>query len=114
LLSKGSKQVDMCAIILMVIFGLIGLFVGEFKIIGNLKVEGKTARLLGLILLGGVGAFILLNAMGVATGTARGAERFSLLGNYVCLGAFVLTVIVGLAKSTTDEAEPVPEPKPEA
>lgn len=106
----------MCGIVLMVVFGLIGLFAGEFKIIGQQKVSGKTARVLGLILLGGAGASVLLNAMGVATGTEQGWTTLSNLGNYICVGAFALVVIVGLAKSTTDEpqAEPVSEPEPEA
>ncbi len=45
----------MCLIILLLVFGIIALVKGEFKITGSRKVKGDIGRALGVVMLIGAG-----------------------------------------------------------
>lgn len=78
----------MLLLIIMVVFGLIALAKGEFKITNGRKVKGSTGRTLGvLLLLGAFGAFL------------------PQVGGFVQIGTFILVIIIGLIAS--EKIEPV-------
>lgn len=67
---------------LMLIFGILALVKGEFKITSGRMVSGDMSRVLGLILLAGVGGSVLLNHSAVQ------------------VLAFVIVVVIGLICAT--------------
>ncbi len=72
----------MLLLILMVIFGIVALSKGEFKITAKKKVTGAVGRNLGIVLLlGSLGAFI------------------PNIGFVIQLGALILVIIIGLSSS---------------
>ncbi len=79
----------MLCLAVMVIFGLIALVKGEFKITSGRKVSGTTGRVLGVLLLIGAGSGLL----------------FGEFGSLVQIGAFVLVIVIGLATSEKIEKE---------
>ena len=88
----------MCLAILMLVFGIIGLAKGEFKITAGRKVKGSTGRTLGAVLIAGAAAFV---------------PDYGFLVQIVIL---ILVIVIGLATSekiekappTAEEIEPAP------
>ena len=79
----------MLLLILMVVFGIVALTKGEFKITANKKVSGSVVRTLGiLLLLGSLGAFI------------------PYIGLFIQLGALILVIGIGLYSSVPIENQP--------
>jgi hypothetical protein len=81
----------MLLIILMVIFGIIALAKGEFKITNGRKVKGSTGRILGGVLLVGAAAGLIPNS-----------------GGGLAFLVLIVVVIVGLA--TAEKIEKLPPP----
>ena len=76
----------MLLLIVMVVFGIIALTKGEFKITAKKKVTGAMGRNLGIVLLlGSLGAFI---------------PDFGLV---IQVGALILVIIIGLASAVPIE-----------
>jgi hypothetical protein len=73
----------------MVVFGIVALVKGEFKITAKKKVSGSVGRGLGIVLLvGALGAFIPNFGVGIQ------------------LGALILVIIIGLSSSVPIEDQP--------
>lgn len=89
----------MCLAILMLVFGIIGLAKGEFKITGGRMVKGSTGRTLGAVLIVGAAAAFLPD-----------------YGGLIQIVILILVIVIGLATSekiekapaTAEEIEPVP------
>ena len=86
----------MLLLILMVVFGIIALTKGEFKITAKKKVSGSTSRNLGILLLvGSLGGFV---------------PDF---GPIIQWGFLILVIIIGLVSSVPIETQPAqPESQP--
>jgi hypothetical protein len=79
----------MLLLILMVVFGIVALTKGEFKITAKKKVTGSVGRNLGIVLLvGALGAFV------------------PNIGLYIQLGALILVIIIGLSSAVPIEDQP--------
>ena len=81
----------MLLVILMLIFGIIALAKGEFKITGGRKVKGSTGRILGILLLIGAGAVIVPD-----------------YGGGLQLLLLIAVIVVGLATSEEIVLAPTP------
>lgn len=82
--------------ILLGIFGLAGLRGREFKIIGQRKVRGEMARVLGVILLVGAAASACGELLAVVDQDAAN------LTGLICTGSFLIVLVIGLLTATTD------------
>ncbi len=80
----------MCLTILMLVFGIIGLAQGEFKITNGRMVKGSTGRTLGAVLIVGAAAALLPDYGGII--------QFVIL---------ILVIVTGLATSEKIEKVPV-------
>ena len=81
----------MLLIVLMVIFGIVALVKGEFKITNSRKVKGSTSRILGGLLQVGAAAGLIPN-----------------YGGGIAILVLIVVVIVGLA--TAEKIEKLPPP----
>ncbi len=89
----------MCLVILMLVFGIIGLAKGEFKITGGRMVKGSTGRTLGAVLIVGAAAGFVPD-----------------YGSLIQIVILILVIVIGLATSekiekapaTAQEIEPAP------
>jgi len=75
--------------IVMVIFGIIALAKGEFKITSGRKVKGSTGRILGIVLLIGAAAMFITD-----------------YGGIIQIAILLLVIIIGLATSEKIEKTP--------
>jgi hypothetical protein len=73
----------MCLIILLLVFGIVALVKGEFKITGSRKVKGDIGRILGVVMLIGAGVPFVAGEYG-------GVIQIVLL---------IVVIIIGLATS---------------
>jgi hypothetical protein len=74
--------------LLLLIFGLIALIKGEFKITGGRRVKGSIGRALGVLMLIGAALPLLIGTAGIS------------------VGIFVLVIIIGLVTSEKIEQQP--------
>jgi hypothetical protein len=94
----------MCLVILMLVFGIIGLAKGEFKITGGRMVRGSTGRTLGAVLIIGAAAGFLPD-----------------YGSFIQIVILILVIVLGLVSSekiekapaAVKEMEPAPPPSGE-
>ena len=75
--------------ILLLIFGIVALAKGEFKVTGSRKVKGSTGRILGGVLLLGAAAGFIPN-----------------IGGGIQVLVLIIVIIVGLATSEKIEKAP--------
>lgn len=94
----------MCAwleLLLFVVFGLLGLIKGEFKITGNRMVKGSVGRVLGVLLLLAGGIPLLI------------PREYSLLALIVRWGTLLLVIVIGLATSEKIQIEEEEQTSPQ-
>jgi len=72
----------MCLAILLLVFGIIALAKGEFKITGGRKVKGDIGRVLGVLMIIGAGAPFITQYGGV-----------------IQIAVLILVIVIGLATS---------------
>ncbi|MEM6285082.1 MAG: hypothetical protein AAF787_23015 [Chloroflexota bacterium] len=78
--------------LIMIVFGIIALTKGSFRVIGKRRVTGQVGRIAGAILLvGGLAGFlpIFVDDGGV--------------GTFICFSAFLVAIVLGLATAKTPE-----------
>ena len=75
--------------ILMLVFGIVALAKGEFKITGGRKVKGSIGRILGVVLLLGAGAVVIPD-----------------YGGLIQLVLLIVVIVIGLATSEKIERAP--------